>query len=59
VDTGVSKGDVVAIWGWQVNHHLEDNYNMATYLSSGPVGHMCADFAFIDGASKVTMIDNN
>jgi threonine dehydrogenase-like Zn-dependent dehydrogenase len=45
--------------GWQVNYHLENNYNMAKYLSSGPVGQMCADFAFINGASRVIMIDNN
>lgn len=41
VDTGVEKGDVVAIWG------------------AGPIGQMCADFAFINGASRVIMIDQN
>jgi threonine dehydrogenase-like Zn-dependent dehydrogenase len=41
VDTGVEKGDVVAIWG------------------AGPIGQMCADFAFINGASRVIMIDSN
>ncbi|PMD62736.1 GroES-like protein [Hyaloscypha bicolor E] len=41
VDTGVEKGDVVAIWG------------------AGPIGQMCAEFAFINGASRVIMIDNN
>jgi len=41
VDTGVTKGDVVAIWG------------------AGPIGQMCADFAFINGASRVIMIDSN
>jgi threonine dehydrogenase-like Zn-dependent dehydrogenase len=39
VDTGVKKGDVVAIWG------------------AGPIGHMAADFAFINGASRVIIID--
>ncbi|KZF24773.1 GroES-like protein [Xylona heveae TC161] len=41
VDTGVNKGDVVAIWG------------------AGPIGQMCADFAFLNGASRVIMIDSN
>jgi threonine dehydrogenase-like Zn-dependent dehydrogenase len=41
VDTGVSEGDVVAIWG------------------AGPIGQMCADFSFINGASRVIMIDSN
>lgn len=41
VDTGVEKGDVVAIWG------------------AGPIGQMAADFAFINGASRVIMIDCN
>ena len=41
VDTGVKKGDVVAIWG------------------AGPIGQMCADFALMEGASRVIMIDNN
>lgn len=41
VDTGVEKGDVVAIWG------------------AGPIGQMAADFSFINGASRVIMIDCN
>jgi len=41
VDTGVEKGDVVAIWG------------------AGPIGQMCADFALINGAARVIMIDAN
>ncbi|RDW69385.1 alcohol dehydrogenase-like protein [Coleophoma cylindrospora] len=41
VDTGVSKGDVVAIWG------------------AGPIGQMAADFSFMNGASRVIIIDNN
>jgi len=41
VDTGVKKGDVVAIWG------------------AGPVGQMAADFSFINGASRVIVIDSN
>nr|OQO17882.1 hypothetical protein B0A51_15410 [Rachicladosporium sp. CCFEE 5018] len=41
VDTGVKKGDIVAIWG------------------AGPIGQMCADFSFINGASRVIMIDEN
>jgi threonine dehydrogenase-like Zn-dependent dehydrogenase len=41
VDTGVNKGDVVAIWG------------------AGPIGQMAADFAFINGASRVILIDSN
>ncbi|KAH8792803.1 chaperonin 10-like protein [Hyaloscypha sp. PMI_1271] len=41
VDTGVEKGDVVAIWG------------------AGPIGQMCAEFAFFNGASRVIMVDNN
>ncbi|KAJ5288248.1 hypothetical protein N7478_003934 [Penicillium angulare] len=39
VDTGVEKGDVVAIWG------------------GGPIGQMCAEFAFLHGASRVILID--
>jgi len=41
VDTGVDKGDVVAIWG------------------AGPIGQMCAKFAFMNGASRVIIIDAN
>jgi threonine dehydrogenase-like Zn-dependent dehydrogenase len=41
VDTGVKKGDVVAIWG------------------AGPIGQMAAEFALLNGASKVIMIDSN
>lgn len=41
VDTGVQKGDVVAIWG------------------GGPIGQMCADFAFYHGASRVIVVDSN
>jgi len=40
VDTGVKKGDVVAIWG------------------AGPIGQMCADYAFLEGASRVIMVDS-
>lgn len=41
VDTGVEKGDVVAIWG------------------AGPIGQMCATMSFMNGASRVIMIDQN
>lgn len=41
VDTGVKKGDVVAIWG------------------AGPIGQMAADFSFLNGASRVIIIDSN
>ncbi|KAI9744415.1 MAG: hypothetical protein M1818_001944 [Claussenomyces sp. TS43310] len=41
VDTGVTKGDVVAIWG------------------AGPIGQMCADYCFINGAARVIIIDQN
>jgi len=41
VDTGVEKGDVVAIWG------------------AGPIGQMCAEFAFMNGASRVILVDSN
>jgi threonine dehydrogenase-like Zn-dependent dehydrogenase len=41
VDTGVKKGDVVAIWG------------------AGPIGQMAADFALMNGASRVIMVDAN
>jgi len=41
VDTGVNKGDVVAIWG------------------AGPIGQMAADFALMQGASRVILIDSN
>lgn len=39
VDTGVKKGDVVAIWG------------------AGPIGQMCAEFSFTNGAKRVILID--
>lgn len=39
VDTGVEKGDVVAVWG------------------AGPIGQMAAHMAFIEGASRVIIID--
>ncbi|KAF1988491.1 GroES-like protein [Aulographum hederae CBS 113979] len=41
VDTGVSEGDIVAIWG------------------AGPIGQMCAEFAFLQGAKRVIIIDSN
>ncbi|CAG8984262.1 hypothetical protein HYALB_00010518 [Hymenoscyphus albidus] len=41
IDTGVEKGDVVAIWG------------------AGPIGQMAAEFAFMNGASRVIMVDCN
>jgi len=41
VDTGVQKGDVVAIWG------------------AGPIGQMAAEFSFMNGASRVIVIDRN
>lgn len=41
VDTGVNKGDVVAVWG------------------AGPIGQMAVDFAFLQGASRVIVIDSN
>ncbi|KAF2093398.1 GroES-like protein [Rhizodiscina lignyota] len=41
VDTGVSEGDVVAIWG------------------AGPIGQMCVDFSFLNGAKRVIVIDSN
>lgn len=39
VDTGVKKGDVVAIWG------------------AGPIGQMCVDMSYINGAERVIIID--
>ncbi|RAL06993.1 zinc-dependent alcohol dehydrogenase [Aspergillus homomorphus CBS 101889] len=39
VDTGVDKGDVVAVWG------------------AGPIGQTVANFSFLQGASRVIIID--
>ncbi|KKY15883.1 putative alcohol dehydrogenase [Phaeomoniella chlamydospora] len=39
VDTGVKKGDVVAVWG------------------AGPIGQMAAVMSFMNGASRVIVID--
>ena len=39
VDTGVSEGDVVAVWG------------------AGPIGQMAAHMSFMNGASRVIIID--
>lgn len=39
VDTGVKKGDTVAVWG------------------AGPVGQMAVEFAVLNGASRVILID--
>ncbi|MCJ1340581.1 hypothetical protein MMC09_005877 [Bachmanniomyces sp. S44760] len=39
VDTGVKKGDVVAVWG------------------AGPIGQTAGDFAFMEGAARVILID--
>jgi threonine dehydrogenase-like Zn-dependent dehydrogenase len=41
VDTGVKRGDVVAVWG------------------AGPIGQMVTEFAFVNGASRVIVIDHN
>lgn len=41
VDTGVTKGSIVAVWG------------------AGPIGQMAAESAFLNGASRVIVIDCN
>jgi len=57
VDTGVTKGDVVAIWGagkYSPDHYCKKTANW----NPGPIGQMCADFSFLNGASRVIMIDS-
>lgn len=59
VDTGVEKGDVVAIWGaGKLECYSSKDIDHSLTLL-GPIGQMCADFAFLNGASRVIMIDSN
>jgi threonine dehydrogenase-like Zn-dependent dehydrogenase len=57
VDTGVEKGDVVAIWG--AGMQTLNISNPITNETIGPIGQMCAEFSFMNGASRVIMIDSN
>lgn len=58
VDTGVEKGDVVAIWG-AGKRNLPRFKRVSQLNATGPIGQMCADFAFINGAARVIIIDSN
>lgn len=57
VDTGVEKGDVVAIWG--AGTYSIPIVSALTNSVTGPIGQMAADFSLINGASRVIMIDCN
>ena len=57
VDTGVEKGDVVAIWGAGKHEMFVKLFHRTD--EQGPIGQMCCDFAFMNGASRVIMIDSN
>ena len=57
VDTGVEKGDVVAIWG--AGMYSIPIVSALTNSVTGPIGQMAADFSLINGASRVIMIDCN
>jgi threonine dehydrogenase-like Zn-dependent dehydrogenase len=59
VDTGVEKGDVVAIWGAGMTAPLIAQKKRRTDNVIGPIGQMCAEFAFMNGASRVIIIDSN
>lgn len=58
-EKGLFLSDVVATsWNCVVDTGVKEGDVVAIW-GAGPIGQMCADFAFINGASRVIMIDNN
>ncbi|KAI6709524.1 hypothetical protein JHW43_007929 [Diplocarpon mali] len=58
-EKGLYLSDVLATsWNCVVDTRI-DKGDVVAIWGAGPIGQMCADFAFINGASRVIMIDNN
>ncbi|GAB7351682.1 hypothetical protein MBLNU459_g2277t1 [Dothideomycetes sp. NU459] len=58
-EKGLYLSDVVATsWNCVVDTHVYEGDTVAIW-GAGPIGQMCADFAFMEGAKRVIMIDQN
>ncbi|KUJ16233.1 GroES-like protein [Mollisia scopiformis] len=58
-EKGLYLSDVLATsWNCVVDTGVEKDDVVAIW-GAGPIGQMCADFAFMNGASRVIMIDSN
>ncbi|KAH7355086.1 chaperonin 10-like protein [Rhexocercosporidium sp. MPI-PUGE-AT-0058] len=58
-EKGLYLSDVLATsWNCVVDTRVDKDDTVAIW-GAGPIGQMCADFAFINGASRVIMIDSN
>ncbi|PVH82146.1 GroES-like protein [Cadophora sp. DSE1049] len=58
-EKGLYLSDVLATsWNCVVDTRIDPNDTVAIW-GAGPIGQMCADFAFINGAGRVIMIDSN
>ena len=58
-EKGLFLSDVISTsWNCVVDTGVKEGDVVAIW-GAGPIGQMCADFSFINGASRVIMIDNN
>lgn len=58
-EKGLFLSDVISTsWNCVVDTGVKEGDVVAIW-GAGPIGQMCADFAFMNGASRVIMIDNN
>ncbi|KAB8336684.1 hypothetical protein FH972_020995 [Carpinus fangiana] len=58
-EKGLYLSDVLATsWHCVVDTGVKDGDVVAIW-GAGPIGQMCADFAFLNGASRVIMVDQN
>jgi threonine dehydrogenase-like Zn-dependent dehydrogenase len=58
-EKGLYLSDVICTsWNCVVDTGIEKDDVVAIW-GAGPIGQMCADFAFMNGASRVIMIDSN
>jgi len=58
-EKGLYLSDVICTsWNCVVDTGVEKG-DVGAIWGAGPIGQMCADFAFINGASRVIMIDSN
>lgn len=58
-EKGLYLSDVLATsWNCVVDTGVKQGDVVAIW-GAGPIGQMCADFAFMNGASRVIMVDQN
>lgn len=58
-EKGLYLSDVISTsWNCVVDTGVKEGDVVAIW-GAGPIGQMCADFAFLNGASRVIVIDNN